>query len=103
MALSLSLDTQSKIDWAMVMLFYAAMHYVEAYLARSGVHMRSHTTRDTVMSRDATLRRIYKEYAELKFFAYNARYEFLGFKPADVTENAAPKFAAIKSYLTPLL
>ena len=45
-ALSLTLDNQTRIDWALVALFYAAMNYVEAYLATSNQDLRSHTTRD---------------------------------------------------------
>lgn len=103
LALSLVLDNQSRIDWALVILFYAAMHYVEAYLAKSGVHLRSHTTRDNAMSRDSSLRKIFKEYSDLKYFGYNARYEISGFKPTDVTNTAAKHYAAIKTHLTPLL
>jgi len=32
-ALSLPLNSNSGVDWALVALFYSAMHYVEAYLA----------------------------------------------------------------------
>jgi hypothetical protein len=32
-------------EWAAVILFYAALHYVDAWLARSDVHPRSHVTR----------------------------------------------------------
>ena len=103
LALSLVLDNQSRIDWALVILFYAAMHYVEAYLAKSGVHLRSHTTRDNAMSRDSVLRKIFKEYADLKFYGYNARYEVFGFKATDVTDKAAKHYALIKGYLSPLL
>lgn len=103
MALSFKLDDQTRIDWALVMLFYAALHYVEAYLAKSGIHLRSHTTRDNAMSRDSALREIFKQYADLKYYGYNARYEISGFKPTDVTETAANHFDTIKTFLTPLL
>ncbi len=101
--MSLPLDNQSKIDWALIMLFYAAMHYVEAYLAKSGVHLRIHTTRDNAISRDSSLRKIFKEYSDLKFYGYNARYEVAGFKSADVTEVATKHFTVIKRHLLPLL
>lgn len=103
LALSLKLDNQSGIDWALTMLFYAAMHYVEAYLARTNVHLRSHTTRDNAMSRDSSLRKVFREYADLKYFGYNARYEVAGFKAGDVTNVAAKHYATIKAALIPLL
>jgi hypothetical protein len=103
LALSLALDNQTRIDWALVILFYAAMHYVEAYLAKSGVHLRSHETRDRAMSREFALRKIFKEYADLKYYGYNARYEFASFKATDVTDRASKRYDAIKAHLAPLL
>jgi hypothetical protein len=103
LALSLTLDSQSRIDWELIMLFYAAMHYVEAYLALQGVHLRSHVARDQAISRDSVLRKIFKEYSDLKYFGYNARYEFFGFKATDVTNQAAKHFSKIKGHLSPLL
>ena len=85
------------------MLFYAAMHYVEAYLAQSNIHSRSHASRDNALSRDSALRKIFKEYSDLKFFGYNARYEVFGFKASDVTDKAAKHYATIKNHLAPLL
>ena len=103
LALSLKLDSQSRIDWALIMLFYSAMHYVEAYLSKLGVHLRSHPTRDVAMSRDASLRKIYREYNDLKYFGYNARYEFCGYKATDVTNTAMKHYDAIKTHLIPLI
>jgi len=103
-ALSLSLDSQPQIDWALVALFYAALHYVEAYLAVIfGMHTRSHTRRDSIVGRDSNLRRIFHEYQDLKFFGYNARYEMGVFRPKDVTDQAVPKFEKIKSHLKKFL
>lgn len=100
---SLPLDNQSRIDWALVALFYAAMHYVEAYLATVGQHLKSHTTRDNVIGRDSTLRGIFSEYQDLKYYSYNARYEMCGFTAGDVTNHAMKDFEAIKSHLLKFL
>jgi hypothetical protein len=96
-AMSLPLDSQPRIDWALIALFYAAMRYVEAYLATLGQHLRSHTTRDVHLGR------IHTEYQDLKFYGYAARYETFRFKAEDVTNQAAKHFAAIKANLQPLL
>lgn len=46
-AVSITHENQTKIDWTLVILFYVAVHYVEAYLAvQLSVHARSHTMRD---------------------------------------------------------
>lgn len=102
-ALSLSLDDQPKIDWALIALFYAALHYVEAYLSTIGQHVRKHGTRDSYVARDTNLRKIFKEYSDLKFYGYNARYEMTTFRAADVTGTANRHFQTIRSHLQPLL
>ena len=43
-AISLGTATQASVNWKLVVLFYAAVHYVEAYLAKLNQHLRSHTT-----------------------------------------------------------
>ena len=81
--MSLPLDNQARIDWASIILFYAALHYVEAYLAKMGQHLRSHTTRDLIVGKDSNLKKIYK--AE------------------DVTQHAAKDFATIKASIRAIL
>ncbi len=100
-----SIDTtnQTRIDWKLVVLFYTAVHYVEAYLAKAlNQHLRSHTTRDSYISRETNLRKIRDPYAHLKFFGYNARYEVSGFTTQDV-QDALGYLAQVKALLTPLL
>jgi hypothetical protein len=80
----LSLDDPASIDWALIATFYAAMHYVESYLATKGQHVRSHTTRDGYVGRDANLKKIYNQYQDLKCYGYNARYEMTSFHSTDV-------------------
>jgi hypothetical protein len=72
LALSMTLESQPKIDWALVILFYAEMHYVEAYLATVGQHLRSPTARDNFVGRDARVRKIFSEYQDLKYYSYNS-------------------------------
>ncbi len=100
-ALSLPLNTQPNIDWALVALFYAALHYIEAYLAPAH-HLRSHEARDNYVGRDANLKSIYVEYGELKYYGFNARYGVFGFTPKDVTDHAAVAFSAIKAHVQSL-
>lgn len=102
-ALSLTLDNQTRIDWALIILFYSALHYVEAYLATLGQHLKSHRSRDSVVGRDPNLKKIFPEYQDLTFYGYNARYEMYGFTSDDVTKRAAKEFAAVKTHLKPLL
>jgi hypothetical protein len=96
-------NSQAEIDWTLVILFYAAVHYVEAYLFKYwGQHVRSHTTRDKYFGKEASLKKIFSSYSHLKFYGYNARYEVSGFTKTDA-QDAAKDLAAIKSVLIPLL
>jgi hypothetical protein len=100
---SIQPTSQARIDWKLIITFYAAMHYVEAYLATAmNTHLRSHTTRDTWMVRESNLKKIATSYNHLKFFGYNARYEVTSFGPSDVTD-AAGYLTQIKTALKPLL
>lgn len=99
---SIKASSQSEIDWKLIVLFYAAMHYVEAYLAKSQTHLRSHTTRDGYVTREANLKKIRTEYNHLKYFGYNARYEIDGFTTRDVAA-AVAHFATVKARIAPLL
>jgi hypothetical protein len=67
-----------------------------------GTHLRSHQNRDNIVGRDFNLKPIFKEYSDLKYFAYNARYEMMPFSPSDVKTVAIPALARIKSQLQPL-
>jgi hypothetical protein len=100
---SLSDTPQASLNWKLVILFYAAVHLVEAYLAKNlAIHLRSHTTRDGYISREANLRQIRNQYWHLKFYGYNARYEPDQFTKQDVTK-AMTYLSQVKGTLTPLL
>jgi len=96
-------SSQASINWKLVILFYIALHYVEAYLAMTmGIHLRSHTTRDNYVTRDSNLRKVRKEYFHLKYFGYNARYEADTFAASDVAE-ALGDLAVIKATIEPIV
>ena len=101
-ASSLPLNDSASIDWALVATFYAAMHYVEAYLATKGQHVRSHTTRDGYVGRDVNLKKIYNQYQDLKYYGYNARYEMTSFHSTDVA-SASLDLGAIRAQIAPFL
>jgi hypothetical protein len=62
-------------DWAITITFYAALQYVEAFLARKAIHSRNHELRDDNIQRDPVLRRIYDDYRQLKDDSHDARYD----------------------------
>jgi len=84
----------------LVVFFYSAVHYVEAYLAATmGSHLRSHITRDGYVGRTKELRPIFSQYSHLKYYGYNARYEVLNFTEKD-TETAAKDLETIKNLIS---
>ena len=102
LALSMKLDSQAKIDWALLILFYAAMPYVEAYLATVDQHLRSHSARDNFVGRDPRLRKIFSEYQDLKYYGFNARYEMQKFTASDVAV-ATANFTTVKTHIAAVL
>jgi len=96
-------ENQAQIDWLLVVLFYTALHYIEAYLDKHlNQHVRSHTTRDKYVGKESNLRKIFKPYGHLKYMGYTARYDLVGFTPKD-TQEAQKDLEAIKALLIPLL
>ena len=84
-------------------MFYAALHFVEAYCAKQlNQHLRSHTTRDSYVNRESNLRKIRKQYHHLKFYGYNARYEPDQFTVQDVRD-ATSDLALVRATIEPLL
>src|SRR5687767_13445874 len=73
-------------EWKIIVLFYSALHYVEAFLVTKSTQYRDHTHRDLEMGRWAETRAIRKEYSILKKAAHEARYEGTPFRPADVAD-----------------
>lgn len=70
-------------DWAIVAGFYAALHYVQAYLATQGVVPVSHTAREAAIRRNKqVLRPIYSPYIELQSRSEDVRYE-AQYQPTD--------------------
>lgn len=98
-AKSLPLDNQANIDWAVTALFYSGLHYVEAYLEKNGTSAHLHDThgkRDRLMVMDSTLKRVQREYTDLKNFSLMARYECSTMTSTEVTDEAIPALEAIK-------
>lgn len=89
-------------DWAISGTFYAALHYVEAYLATKKIHSGSHPVRDSNINRDDTLRAIYPDYRELKDESRAARYDVVKFKQDDLKE-MQKNLETIKKLLKPLI
>jgi hypothetical protein len=103
-ALQFDLNTTPYRDWVVTALFYAALHYVDAYLAkRWNQHPPKHRTRDSTIGKEVELRKIYNEYALLKNDSINARYLSYSFGADEVRKTVLPRYGRIKDHLSVLL
>ena len=75
LAHSLDLNRGVCVDWAITMLFYSALHYIDAYLVFSGSRPRNHQLRDRVIENNGSLSPIWNDNRRLKDLSQAARYE----------------------------
>ena len=93
------LATKTKyIDWAVTMLFYAALHYVDAVLAASSIHPSKHAERKDAIERNDTVKRVYSEYRALETTSVNARYYAMPIDESD-WHAVKPQFDTLRSHL----
>jgi hypothetical protein len=90
-------------DWKICGMFYVAVHYVDAYLAKVfSFHPSSHAVRTGAVQRDAKLKPIFDDYRELLNESRTARYEFIPFGLGDVAR-LQRHLDRVKSTLSPLI
>jgi HEPN domain-containing protein len=98
------------LDWALTCLFYAAVHYVNAYLAHAGKSIpRRHRTQGSLVGRsnivevDPTLRAIYPAYRHLDDESRDARYELRKPSTQEYDKYLAPRLQRIRDFILPKL
>ncbi len=64
-----------EINWAITVVCYAAVHYVDAYLVRFRLRQHDHAGRESELQVDDYLSTIWKDYRRLKNLSRAARYE----------------------------
>jgi hypothetical protein len=69
-----SFDPNTYSDWSATVLFYVALHYIDAFLSLKGQHPPKHEVRDDWVRKVPELRPIVADYFRLKNFSINARY-----------------------------
>ena len=100
--LSIALQSGPHIEWAVAVLFYAALHLVEATLAPS-VHSPNHKTRNQTVQLDPRFHPIYRHYRELYYRSLDARYECASLYILQVQHLYATHYEPIKRHLQQLL
>ena len=106
LARGLVLLSPQLMDWAVTACFYAALHLVDSYLARLGIHPRTHVEREDLVQR--RLPHIRRNYLRLKHYSLHARYQgahmnpATAFQPAFVENLIATELEAIRNYIAQL-
>lgn len=99
-----SFDRRSYSDWAATVIFYAGLHYIDAFLATQHIDPGSHDVRDRYITRLHELRQISDHYFALKNSSRTARYSPLArFPMQHLQELEQIHLESIKSGLLPHL
>jgi hypothetical protein len=94
--------SRAEREWGIIIRFYAAVHYVEAYLSATEEGTSSHVDRRKVIHRRSELAEIEAPYQQLYDLAWNSRYLTLPCTSQDVF-TAHELLLEVKTVLNPLL
>lgn len=95
-------DTVCGREWAIILSFYAAVHYVEAYFGMTGRSTTLHTNRLREIRGDAKIAKIADDYEDLQNLSEDARYEIKNMTSVHLTK-AREKLEEIKKVIKPLV
>ena len=90
------------VGWSLVVLFYSALHYVEAFHAKHHTHCTTHKQRNGEISRNPQLSVIYRHYQELSDFSWNARYQCASYSSSELAQ-ARESLKAVETHIQKLL
>jgi len=90
-------------EWAAVLTFYSALHLVDSYFARAGLHPLSHEMRKEYIRRTSELRRIFADYRSLETRSRDARYSLLRISPSAAQQLMENELTAIETLVASLL
>lgn len=97
-AAGFSTITDEYLDWAVVVYFCAALHWVQAFFHKHGADYRAHTDRNQAVARDFP-----SDEADRYLRLYNssrlARYEWLRFAPSLLRDTQDHQFRPLKAWL----
>lgn len=104
---SLAIDSTPYLDWAVTVIFYAALHYLRALFAHHHVaNIARYGDVDKAFARLAVVRQeagIYNDYRQLKDDSRDARYNMWRPRLADVVEFRDGELQRIRSFVLPRL
>ena len=99
LALALNGSRSVCVDRAVTMLFYAALHHIDAFLAGKNLHPLNHSNRDEEIENNGSIADVYQDYRRLKDMSRAAQYEIANFD-ADSLGIAKNRLAKIKTFLS---
>ena len=92
-------DVTQYLDWAVTVIFYTALHFVEWLLATKGLHSGTHDNRHQAIGRVSELKPIYPDYRELETQSRQSRYEGAKSRREVVKSQLVPKLDKIESHI----
>jgi len=97
-------ETTLFLEWVVTVIFYTALHLVEARLAKHNLHMGTHADRDNWIQADGALRyTVWPLYKELEDYSHEARYQCVGFDRNHVVGTLLEDLERIDQAIRPLL
>ena len=99
-----ALDHATYSDWAVTVLYYAGLQYVDAYLSSIGIDdPGGHDVRDPLVRDTPALRKVWPAYKRLKSFSRNARYYTRRFTASDINGLRRGSYEPLKTEVRKLL
>jgi hypothetical protein len=88
--------------WTLTVLFYSALHYVEAYNATIQCHFINHNELNRHIEGTNSLAAIHDDYRDLANFSWNARYQAIPYGVPEI-EEAKEFHSAVRKHIYGLL
>jgi uncharacterized protein (UPF0332 family) len=90
-------------DWAITALFYASLHWIDAYLLGEGIHLTSHWRRQAFIRESPELVSIFGAFGLLRMDSEGARYDCGQFSRSDYEDRRDGQYAIIKTTIASLM
>lgn len=90
-------------EWRVTLFFYAALHWIEAYLSEMGITAKSHQDRINKILRISELGPIRYNYGRLKIESENARYECKRFDEPEILRIRDEHYNPVKDHMRTLM
>jgi hypothetical protein len=90
------------LGWSITVLFYNALHYVEAYFVTRGHGFNNHFSRASAIQNDPVIRSLYADYRDLENLSREARYDVSYFNAGDM-RHATSSFELIEESIKALI